>query len=165
MNKLGLRCYGAFAPFVIAVLLAALSSGCVEIHGGAVEISWAIFAPGGRATNDCSCTNPEIANVRLELISTADGSNPCAALDSCEFQCGRKSGSTPFVVPPGRYSFSLLAFGIDGTRLGDTLGFRFTPPVTRPVEWGKPTELDAFTIEAPCSDACNGQTMNQPCAR
>lgn len=140
-------------------------ASCVEIHGGAIEVAWVIFAPGGRAIRDCACAEPPIAEVRLELASTSDGSNPCAGASSCRFPCAQQTGSTPFNIPPGDYSMRLTAMGGDGSDLGAAQGFRSTPPTLWPVVRGQPTELDALTIEAPCSAACNGQSNTEPCAR
>ena len=150
----------------LPVLLAAAGpSACVQIHGGAIEVSWAIFAPGGRAIADCSCVDPAIAEMRLNLSSLTDGADPCAGRSECQFACGHKTGSTPFDIAPGSYSMSLTALGADGTDLQSAPGFRSTPPTTWPVVWGQPTELDALTIEAPCASACNGQSATEPCAR
>ena len=148
----------------VAGLAALGASGCVEIHGGAIEVAWVIFDPGGRAIRDCTCTEPAIAEVRLDLASTADGSNPCASSPFCRFACSRQTGSTPFNVPPGEYAMSLTALGADGSEL-TTLGSNSPPPILRPVDRGQPTELDAISIQAPCSDLCNGQSKTSPCAR
>jgi hypothetical protein len=140
-------------------------TGCVEIHGGAIEVAWVIFDPGGRAIRDCACTEPPISQVRLDLASTTDGSNPCASASSCRFTCTHQTGSTPFEIPPGEYTMSLTALGADGSALGTALGFRSTPPTLWPVVRGQPTEVDAVAIEAPCSDLCNGQSSTSPCDR
>lgn len=150
--------------FLLGATATALPA-CVQIHGGAIEVSWAIFAPGGRAINDCGCVDPAIVEIRLNLSSTdAAGANPCEGRAECQFSCGQKTGSTPFDIPSGRYSMWLTALGAGDTDLEGAPGFRSTPPSTWPVVWGQPTELDALTIEAPCASACNGQSMTQPCA-
>lgn len=160
------RLVRAWPLLIGSTALALTSAGCVQIHGGAIEVSWAIFAPGGRAITDCSCVDPEIVEMRLNLSSVdGAGTNPCGDRAECRFACGRKTGSTPFDVPPGRYAMWLSALGADGADLELAPGFRSTPPSTWPVVWGQPTELDALTVEAPCASACNGQSMTQPCAR
>ena len=47
--------------------LSFLSAACVEIDGGAVEISWVIRSETGSAITDCGCASPSIATVRLKL--------------------------------------------------------------------------------------------------
>jgi hypothetical protein len=147
--------------------------GCVEIQGGAVEVPWAIFAPDGHAITDCSCAvlpaigassdaaEIPIAYVRLDLDSFPPGTMPCAGLDACRFTCSRKIGATPFMIPQGQYQMSLVPLAADGTQLMDLNPI--TGPV-RPVTYGQPTELEAFTITADCASRCNGGSATQPCS-
>ena len=166
------------ARLAAAIAFAASTASCVEIDGGAVEVPWAIFAPDGRAISDCSCavTGPDatpmdtaIAFVRLDLTwASPDGTacadpascTPCAGRSSCQFQCGRKIGATPFIIPTGQYLMSLTPLDASG----DELAIESTPPVLRPVERGRPTELEAFVFTAACASRCNGGLSNQPCS-
>lgn len=143
---------------------------CVDIKGGAVEVPWAIFDSSGRRINDCACAvepsagaspagDKSIAFVRLDLVSFATGSEPCAGLDSCRFTCSRMIGATPFMVPPGQYMMGLTPLAADGTELS----IRSTPPLSREVVHGQPTELDSFAFTAGCASTCNGGSANQPC--
>lgn len=154
----------------IASFLALLPMGCVEIDGGAVEVSWAIFAPDGRAITDCGCANPSIAFVRLQLVSQLDGAEPCAGNDACRFACGPKTGATPFTVPPGHYLMSVVAVGSAGADLptvavpGDpTLAVSTPAPLSATVVRGQPTELEAFTLHAACASQCDGGGIFNPC--
>ncbi|HEX4405304.1 MAG TPA: hypothetical protein VH560_10780, partial [Polyangia bacterium] len=83
-------------PIVLATL-GFLTAGCVQISGGAVEVSWVVHA-NGRAITDCSCSDPQIAKVRINLVGQGgaiQGTTPCAGKANCEFACQRQTGATP----------------------------------------------------------------------
>ena len=149
-----------------ALAIGVASAGCVEINGGAVEVSWAIFARDGRAITDCTCADPNIVYVRLNLVSDPDGTlQPCAGVNSCRFTCGRNVGATPFMVPPGQYLMSLVPVGADGSDL--PIGplapsVEIPAPESRAVVRGQPTELEAFMLEANCATSCDKGSLN-PC--
>src|SRR5450432_2079072 len=156
------RCGGALTLVLASAVVAGLVSlvGCVEINGGAVEVSWAIFARDGRAINDCGCSEPRIAEVRLNLVSDPGGaSQPCAGVAACRFSCGRKVGATPFMVPPGQYLMSLVPIGSDGNDLpaagGPDVAVLAPPAQSRTVVRGQPTELEAYMLEASCASRCD----------
>ena len=145
----------------------ASSPGCVEINGGAVEVSWAIFARDGRAITDCRCADPSIAFVRLNLVSDPDGaSQPCAGLEGCRFACDRKTGATPFLVPPGQYLMSLVPVDASGNDVpigASATSIDSPAPQSRAVVRGQPTELEAFMLEANCATSCDKGSFS-PCA-
>ena len=146
-------------------ILASLALSCVKINGGAVEISWVVISPSGGGINDCSCADPAIAKVRLELVGvggTIVGATPCAGQAQCDFPCQNQTGATQFDIPPTgpgeSYTASVVAVGNDGLEIPQTE--IMTPPTPAPillqVTNGQPTEVDAFTLVAPCSMACSG---------
>jgi hypothetical protein len=147
----------------VAAWLALTGVACVDINGGAVEVPWIVFARDGRgAINDCACATPAIQSVRLKLEpagANATPADPCAEASSCVFSCGRKIGSTPFMVPPGDYLMSIEPLGTDGLVIPEDA---VPAPVLRRVQKGAPTELDAFEIQAPCG--CHGDDVQAPCA-
>jgi hypothetical protein len=146
--------------------LAGLIPACVKIDGGSVEISWVVIAPDGRGITDCSCANPAISKVRLVLMGVGgeiDGVDACAGQAQCDFPCQRQTGATPFDIKPTQngemYSVSVVAIGTDGSTLSSVT----TPaPILRQVVYGQPTEVEAFTLVAPCADACNGSVCARP---
>jgi hypothetical protein len=150
-------------PAVIACVGLLAPVGCIDINGGAVEIAWAAFTKDGRAITDCSCADPSIATVRLNLVSDPDGaSQPCADLAACRFACNRKIGATSFMIPPGRYLMSLVAVGADGVDL-PVSAVESPAPQSREVVSGQPTELEAYMLRTNCAVQCNSADFTQPC--
>ena len=146
-------------------LVASLVPACVKINGGAVEISWVVISPSGGGINDCSCADPPIAKVRLVLNGkggTIEGTTPCAGEAQCDFPCQNQTGATQFDIPPTgpgeSYAVSVVAVGNDGIEIPQNeIMTPATPaPILLQVSNGQPTEVDAFTLVAPCSMACSG---------
>jgi hypothetical protein len=156
------------APAALLALLALASGGCVDIDGGAVEVSWVVRSTSGSAITSCSCADPPIDKVRLVLVPrgpSIEGNNPCESPAQCDFPCQRQTGSTAFNIKPTQagesYEISVVAVGVDGNVLEGVM----TPaPVLRSVVNGQPTEVDAFQLVAPCRAECemNGSGV---CAR
>ena len=138
--------------------LSFLSAACVEIDGGAVEISWVIRSDTGSAITDCGCASPSIATVRLKLTGvggTIEDYQPCAGNAHCDFPCGRQTGSTPFNIKEThgdeRYQVSIAAVGTDGTELLQVM----TPaPILREVVRGQPAEVESMQLVALCAPEC-----------
>ena len=134
-----------------------------------MEASWVVRTEDGRAITDCSCSDPLIAGVRLQLVGTSDqvkGALPCQGRTSCEFSCQRHTGATPFDIPPGFYLISLVpvdATGQDLTALQPPRQVRTPAPVLREVVKGQPTQLDALSIVGKCAPSCSGNE-NRVCA-
>jgi len=145
-------------PTTALLSLAFLSTACVEIDGGAVEISWVIRSETGSAITDCGCASPSIATVRLKLTGvggTIEDYQPCAGNAHCDFPCGRQTGSTPFNIKEThgdeRYQVSIAAVGTDGTELLQVM----TPaPILREVARGQPTEVESMQLVALCATEC-----------
>jgi hypothetical protein len=157
-----------------SILTAALAfpifQGCVRIDGGAVEVSWVVRSSDGRAITDCSCSDPPIAAVRLNLVGVGpgdfNGSMPCAGRVECQFPCQRQTGATPFDIketqPGEMYEISVIAVGADGGDLPQVI----TPaPILRSVVRGQPTELEAFLLETQCAGQCEGMNRSGVCTR
>jgi hypothetical protein len=153
-------------PLAAMALVVSLIPACVKINGGAVEISWVVISPSGGGITDCGCAEPAIAKVRLMLVGkggTIDGATPCAGQAQCDFPCQNQTGATQFDIPPTgpgeSYKVSVAAVGNDGLEISQT-EIMTTPPtpalILLQVSEGQPTEVDAFTLVAPCSLACSG---------
>jgi hypothetical protein len=156
----------AAAALVVGAFL--LGGACVKIDGGAVEISWVVRSTSGSAITDCSCADPAIAKVRLQLVGmgpSIEGNKPCDPPAQCDFPCQRQTGSTAFDIVPTQagesYEISVVAVGADG---GELEGVVTPAPILRSVVKGQPTEVEAFQLVAPCRAECemNGSGV---CAR
>ncbi len=166
-------------PLAAIAVVAALSPACVKIHGGAVEISWVVISPSGGGITDCSCADPAIAKVRLVLVLVAgdggavvadggadggaiEGTTPCAGQAQCDFPCQNQTGATQFDIPPTGpgewYRVTVVAVDSSGAEIPQTeIMTAPTPaPILRQVTNGQPTEVEAFTLVAPCAPACSG---------
>ncbi len=156
-------------PILLTVTLAfaVSASACVEIDGGAVEVSWVIRSPSGAGITDCGCAEPAIATVRLVLTGvkgTLEGATPCAGRAQCDFPCQRQTGATPFdireTLPGESYEVSVVAVA-DGVVLTEVT----TPaPILREVVRAQPTEVEAFQLVAACAAEC-GMNSSGVCAR
>lgn len=148
---------GALA-WLVAVAFA--SGGCVEINGGAIEVSWLVRSTVGSPITDCSCADPPIALVRLDVVGKGgrlEGATPCAGQARCDFPCQRRTGSTAFDIEPTegaeRYEISVVAVGFDGQEISKQIVM--TPaPILREVVRGQPTQLEALGLVAPCHAEC-----------
>ena len=146
-------------------IVVSLIPACVPINGGAVEISWVVISPSGGGITDCSCADPAIAKVRLVLVGKGGaiaGATPCAGQAQCDFPCQNQTGATHFDIPPTgpgeSYEISVVAVGNDGLAIPQTaIMTPATPaPILLQVSQGQPTEVNAFTLVAPCAAACSG---------
>ena len=150
----------AIATLLVGVAL--FVPACVKIDGGAVEISWVVVTPSGAGITDCSCAEPAIGKVRLELVGVGgalEGTTPCAGKAQCDFSCQNQTGATPFDIPPtgaGQwYEVSVVAVDTSGNEVPQSK--IMTPaPILRQVVNGQPTEVEAFAMVAPCAQACSG---------
>ena len=138
--------------------LTCLLATCVDINGGAVEISWVIRSQSGSAITDCGCASPSIARVRLKLVGVGgaiEGATPCAGKAQCDFPCSRQTGSTAFNIQEThgaeRYEVSVVAIGTDGSELSQVTA---PAPILREVVRGQPTEVASMQLVADCAAQC-----------
>jgi hypothetical protein len=167
----------ATVTVLTAVVLPCGVAGCVRIDGGAVELSWVLRTPDGRAISDCGCSAersavampPSVAAVRLKLEGVGgdiQGATPCAGRAQCQFSCARQTGATPFDIPETKsnemYLISVIALDDQGTELRKV----GTPaPVLRSVVRGQPTDMGALLLEADCAPGCSGVNGEGVCKR
>jgi hypothetical protein len=151
---------------LIALLFAAL--GCRHVDGGAVEASWIVVTSDGRAINDCACTCPAIAKMRMEVIAP-DGSDACAGRTACEFSCDQRQGATQFDIPPGTYQVRLVPLGPDGTDVSGSEAGACTTEARaftklQEVVVGQVTQLDSLEMISGCAPECGGSDNNEVCS-
>jgi hypothetical protein len=129
----------------LAAALAALG-GCVDVNGGAVEVSWSLQRSDG-TPNECE----RAAVGRMSLVAT-----PVPAGDGREsriyrWPCNRYHGATLFDLAPGRYTLALVP---ECTQASTPIlpNVRIPAPIVRDVREGEVVNLDAFLIVAGSSD-------------
>jgi hypothetical protein len=154
----------AAARIATLVGLGFAGAGCVKIDGGAVEISWVVRSRSGAGITDCTCADPAIAVVRLNLrLVDAAGMltnyTPCAGQAQCDFPCQRQTGSTAFDIratqPGEAYEISVSAVDPDSVPILDAQVMA-PAPILRSVISGQPTETEAFQLVADCRAECGG---------
>lgn len=152
-----------FAFFALAV------ASCVEIDGGAVEASWVLRSPEGQAITDCGCSCPEIVYVRIRMAPVGGGTDPCEDRAACGFKCWKRTGTTPFDIPPGQYAISVFPTNAAGQDLtaAPMNGCRAAAPapILRDVVHGQPTQLEAIPLTVDCAADCAGDAANKVCTR
>lgn len=126
-------------------LIAITCSGCVQIDGGAVELSWAVFDFAGEGQ---SCIQAGISDVNL-CWQAADGLSTgfvCEDASSHDFDCATEQGSTAFEVPPGRTSLwiEITCRGTEQRAIEGT--YQVPAPIVRTVVDGEIVSLNSLLI-------------------
>lgn len=140
---------------MITVAVAMLAPGCVEIDGGAVELSWALRDFDGQP-NDCQAAR--IETIRICWQPLGDGGLPDSL--SCEgvrtdagldllyrsFDCEQNRGVTRFEVPPGPTALFVAPLCVGSAE--PTGRLTVPPPIVRTVSRGEVVTLNQILIEA-----------------
>lgn len=140
-----------------AAMAAVLGAGCVEIDGGAVELSWSLRTFGGAAVE--SCGEAAIQDIRLCWEPLEDGATTtegavCRAGQRRRFSCSDSSGVTGFVLDPGRTAFWIEPVCDDG-EAADPGTYAVPPPIVRTVQEGKIISLTSLLlVVSPPGDTC-----------
>jgi hypothetical protein len=118
----------------LLALVAALA-GCVDVSGGAVELSWTFYDREGTRR---SCAAAGVDRLRLEGV-VVDGSD--APAYAVEWPCDEGRGATPFDIQPGRYAFRLAPICKTGV-----LDATVPEPIVRDIVEGDVASLRALLI-------------------
>jgi hypothetical protein len=128
---------------VLVLALATAGPACIEIEGGAVELSWSLRSfDGDRVDN---CTAARVDEVRVCWQSIDDGASTGICQGSQSFPCGEENGVSGFEISPGRASFWIEPICVDGSP-ADSGSYQVPPPIVRTVEDGKIVTLDSLLI-------------------
>jgi hypothetical protein len=124
--------------------------GCVQIDGGAVELSWDIRQADGMAL-DGACDASRIAQVGLCARACEDGagSGVCQGELVCpkaQWSCDNYSGATEFDLPEGPTELFIEAYCEDGSR---AQGVQVPAPIVRNISKGRVSQLNALLITLP----------------
>src|SRR5215831_19489903 len=137
--------------FALALVLAAAGGGaCVDIHGGAVDLSWTIFGPNGQACcpngNFCKAAGDGV-RVRVQLHRDTCETESTDRLFACEIV----QGATPFdISPDGTYCIAVDAIDQTGAVVATGPG-----PVLRDIARGDVVELGAVALTvSECPSPC-----------
>lgn len=133
----------------IALILAVGCPGCIEIDGGAAELSWSLRSFEGASLDVCD--EARVDDVRLcwqPLIPDDAGPEPsvrCAPGRRKTFLCDDASGITGFDLEPGSTSFWIEPVCRDGEPA--TPGtYQVPPPIVRTVEEGRIVTLNSLLL-------------------
>jgi hypothetical protein len=139
--KLALKRMRAHIAFLALVMAA---SGCIEIDGGAVELSWSLRSFDGEPVD--SCTDARIERVRICWQSVADGASTTGACDASQaFPCEEENGVSGFEIAPGATAFWAEPICVDGEP-ADPDTYQVPPPIVRSVEEGQIVTLNSLLI-------------------
>lgn len=138
-----------------------LLSGCVELDGGAVELSWTLREFDGDAVSGCGrarhagapAGEPLFAEMRLCWQAAPDGVASAACDESFTFECGPRHGVSGFELPPGPTAFWLEPLCSDGT-LAAIVGYQVPPPIVRDVVVGAVVTLNSLLVVVDEAVAC-----------
>jgi len=138
----------ALAPLLLLGIFAGES--CVDVHGGAVDLSWTIFGPNGQACcpngNFCKAAGAGV-RVRVQLRQKT-----CEAPSTDRFfACELVQGATAFdISPDDTYCIAVDAIDQNGAVVATGPG-----PVLRDVVRGDVVELGAVALTvSQCPSPC-----------
>ncbi len=130
-------------------------SACVEIGGGAAELSWSIRAPDGSASacnlrERSGADRPDIVEVALCWETFVPGQEVSLACNRDRrevFECTRSRGATQFRIDSGTTALWVEPLCSDGQPLEPGL-VEVPAPLVRDVGNGQVVTLDALLIVA-----------------
>ncbi len=127
------------------------TSACVEVEGGAVELSWSLRTPEGEPN---SCSASRIGKVRLCWAPAGDMvARVCEG--SRTFGCIEERGFSRFEIEPGETAFWIEPLCADTSVVPEPASYEVPPPILRAVSAGQVVTLNALLIIATGAD-CNG---------
>lgn len=131
---------------IAALLVVIGSSGCIEIEGGAVELSWSLRSFDGQPVD--SCDDARLDRVRICWQAVEEGETldaACRPGQFDDFPCGEENGASGFEIAPGRTAFWIEPLCEDGGAA--TAGtYEVPPPIVRTVEEGRIVTLNSLLI-------------------
>ncbi len=152
----------------VATWLGFMGTGCVQIDGGAVELSWSIRNFDGEAascdlrTADGSTDFADIADIRIcwePVAEDGEFSGACDPTLNTRFDCRSAHGVTGFEIAPGDTALWIEPLcEVMGPRPGPgptpTVGkYEVPAPIVREVTSGEVVTLNALLIVA-APEAC-----------
>jgi len=131
-------------------------SGCVDIGGGAVELSWSLRDFGGDSVSSCSDVNFDAMRICWKSLTdgeTVDGA-PCMESERAEFDCSEANGISGFTIEPGRTGFWLEPVCDSGSPPQPD-SYQVPSVIVRTVQDGQVVTLDSLlVVVAPGDTEC-----------
>lgn len=139
---------------MIAVILGLLvgSPACVDVNGGAVELSWSIRTPAGEPNN---CVDAKIEKVRV-CWAPSDGASARVCQGSRTFLCTDLRGFSSFEIDSGPTAFWLEPLCEVTQVVPDPATYEVPPPLIRSVSDGQVVTLNSLLIVATDADCNDG---------
>ncbi|MBT8491984.1 MAG: hypothetical protein KJO07_02895 [Deltaproteobacteria bacterium] len=126
---------------------------CVDVNGGAVELSWSLRTPDGDP-NDC--TGADIDRVRLCWAPADDGQTVRVCEGSRTFDCQDERGFSRFEIDEGETAFWIEPLCARTQVVPDPATYEVPPPLVRVVSPGQVVILNALLIVASDEDCNDG---------
>jgi hypothetical protein len=147
-----------------AIFPAVFALACIEVNGGAAELSWTLRDFEGKPISEnneppCTVTNIEQIHLHWKAV-TGDADTSLVPDDTAEFQCRDNRGVTKFTIPVGRQMLWIEPVCQDEAAAPGS--YEVPPPIVRNVEEGTVTTLDALLIVA--DRDCTCPTSSSSCA-
>jgi hypothetical protein len=141
---------GRFWLALVVLVQAVTSVACVEVNGGAVELSWSVRTFDGVRVDD-SCDDGKhkvhLEKIRLAWRAVADGGDGAGMEPDnwADFPCSDRRGITKFTVPPGEHLLWIVPVCAADAPVGN---YQVPPPIVRAIHEGTVTTLDALLVVA-----------------
>jgi hypothetical protein len=129
------------ASAIALVFAMACAVGCVEIDGGAVELSWSLRTFEGEPVD--ACGDARIDEIRINWRPMEQPS--AAPMAFRDFPCEDSTGVTGFGIAPGQQLFWAEPICADGA-LADEGTFESPAPILRRVDAGAVVTLNSLLI-------------------
>lgn len=140
------------AALVLVLALAAGSAACIEVEGGAVELSWSLRSFDGERVDNCD--DARVEEVRVCWQAVEDGTSTGVCEGSQSFPCGEENGISGFEIAPGSTAFWVEPICVDGSPAA-TGSYQVPPPIVRTVADGKIVTLNSqLIVVTPFGTSC-----------
>lgn len=132
---------------IAGALLGMSSAACVDVNGGAVELSWFLISASGKVTN---CGEVGIEQVRIcwtpvDAAPADIGMLACSPGQTRDFLCTDSRGVTDFSIETGPQLFWIEPLCASGEPRA-TGTYEVPPPILRSVQDGGVVTLSSLLI-------------------
>jgi hypothetical protein len=133
------------------------STACVEIDGGAVELSWLVRDFDGEPNN---CRTPGIDQIVVNWQALDSEMQPTEFRDVHPFSCSARRGVTGFDIPEGLTSLHIVPVCANTGQAAEG-PYEVPPPIVRHVGLGEVVTLNQLLVVA-SDEECEGETCTCP---